>query len=104
MANRSVLLRYQTIATYHNIPKHFQKCGYDTHPVCTHHSILLLKLLKSVAKYGWHLSNLVVLIHRNIFVQIELHKWLDKPFEDHNNPPDFLVRGGTYKLWLKLKD
>lgn len=48
-------------------------------------TILMLKALKNQAKYSWHLSNLVAFIRLNIFVKIELHKWLDKPFYD---PPD----------------
>lgn len=43
-------------------------------------TILLLKLMKYSAKYNWYLSNLVAFIRLNIFVKIELQKWLDKPF------------------------
>jgi hypothetical protein len=50
-------------------------------------TILLLKAMKATAKFGWHLSNLVAFIRLNIFVKIELQKWLDKPFEDHEKPP-----------------
>ena len=45
-------------------------------------TILMLKAMKNQAKYGWHLSNLVAFIRLNIFVKIELQKWLDQPFED----------------------
>ena len=45
-------------------------------------TILILKALKAIAKYSWHLSNLVAFIRLNIFVKIELQKWLDKPFEE----------------------
>ena len=45
-------------------------------------TILMLKAMRNQAKYGWHLSNLVAFIRLNIFVKIELQKWLDKPFED----------------------
>ena len=52
-------------------------------------TILLLKVMKATAKYGWQLSNLVAFIRLNIFVKIELQKWLDKPFDDHSKaPPD----------------
>ncbi|MGL4631036.1 MAG: IS4 family transposase, partial [Leadbetterella sp.] len=44
-------------------------------------TILILKYLKSIAKYDWHLSNLVAFIRLNIFVKIDLQTWLDKPFE-----------------------
>lgn len=46
-------------------------------------TILVLKALKAMAKFGWHLSNLVAFIRLNLFVKIELQLWLDKPFEEH---------------------
>jgi hypothetical protein len=45
-------------------------------------TILILKVLKEVAKFAWQLSNLVAFIRLNLFVKIDLQKWLDKPFED----------------------
>ncbi len=45
-------------------------------------TILLLKVMKHQAKYSWYLSNLVAFIRLNVFVKIELQKWLDKPFDD----------------------
>lgn len=45
-------------------------------------TILILKVLKEIAKFGWQLSNLVAFIRLNLFVKIDLQKWLDKPFED----------------------
>ena len=45
-------------------------------------TILLLKTLQKEAKYTWHLSNLVSFIRLNLFVKIDLKKWLDKPFLD----------------------
>jgi hypothetical protein len=45
-------------------------------------TILILKALKAIAKYGWQLSNLVAFIRLNLFVKIELQKWLDKPFDE----------------------
>lgn len=45
-------------------------------------TILILKYLKAMAKYSWHLSNLVSFLRLNLFVKIELQKWLDKPFKD----------------------
>ena len=44
-------------------------------------TILLLKVLKSMAKYNWYLSNLMAFIRLNLFVKINLRQWLDKPFE-----------------------
>lgn len=50
-------------------------------------TILMLKFLKAIAKYPWHLSNLVSFLRLNLFVKISLQKWLDKPFEiDVGNP------------------
>lgn len=53
-------------------------------------TILLLKVLKSMAKYNWYLSNLMAFIRLNLFVKINLRQWLDKPFELrpklHQNP------------------
>lgn len=45
-------------------------------------TILVLKALKAMAKYKWHLSNLVAFIRLNIFVKINLQDWLDAPFEE----------------------
>ena len=45
-------------------------------------TILVLKALKAMAQFKWHLSNLVAFIRLNIFVKIDLHTWLDKPFQD----------------------
>lgn len=62
-------------------------------------TILLLKVLKATAKYGWHLSNLVAFIRLNIFVKIELQTWLDKPFEPHEKPPDYPTQGVLFPNW-----
>jgi IS4 transposase len=45
-------------------------------------TILLLKTLQKGANHQWHLSNLVSFIRLNLFVKIDLKKWLDKPFLD----------------------
>jgi hypothetical protein len=45
-------------------------------------TILVLKALKAMAKFNWHLSNLVAFIRLNLFVKINLQQWLDKPFDD----------------------
>jgi hypothetical protein len=45
-------------------------------------TILVLKALKAMAKFNWHLSNLVAFIRLNLFVKINLQLWLDKPFDD----------------------
>lgn len=56
-------------------------------------TILLLKAMKATANFRWHLSNLVAFIRLNIFVKIELQKWLDRPFEDHEKPPQKSQQG-----------
>jgi hypothetical protein len=50
-------------------------------------TILMLKFLKAVAKYSWHLSNLVSFLRLNLFVKISLQKWLDDPFEKDVGKP-----------------
>jgi len=50
-------------------------------------TILILKALKAMAKYNWHLSNLVAFIRLNLFVKINLQYWIDNPFEENNEPP-----------------
>lgn len=62
-------------------------------------TILMLKALKAMAKFNWHLSNLVAFIRLNLFVKINLQDWLDKPFEEHNNPR---ARIFTRSSFLKL--
>lgn len=56
-------------------------------------TILILKFLKAIAKFNWHLSNLVSFIRLNLFVKIELQLWLDKPFEEHKEPPEKIIQG-----------
>lgn len=56
-------------------------------------TIMLLKVMKAIAKYGWHLSNLVAFIRLNIFVKIDLQKWLDRPFQEHDKPPNIDPQG-----------
>jgi len=50
-------------------------------------TILILKALKTQAKHPWYLSNLVAFIRLNLFVKIELHKWIDNPFTKKQPPP-----------------
>lgn len=49
-------------------------------------TIVLLKYLKELAKYGWNLSNLTAFIRLNLFVKINLQQWLDKPFRARGSP------------------
>lgn len=56
-------------------------------------TILILKVLKAMAKYNWHLSNLVAFIRLNLFVKINLQLWLDNPFEDHQRNMSESIQG-----------
>jgi hypothetical protein len=56
-------------------------------------TILVLKYLKALSKYPWRLSNLVAFIRLNLFVKIDLQKWLDKPFEDPPEPNKEYLQG-----------
>ena len=56
-------------------------------------TILILKALKAMAKYRWHLSNLVAFIRLNLFVKIDLLLWLDKPFEEPPDPVEKYIQG-----------
>lgn len=56
-------------------------------------TILILKALKAMAKHRWYLSNLVGFIRLNLFVKIDLHRWLDHPFEGRASPPAAGIQG-----------
>jgi hypothetical protein len=58
-------------------------------------TILILKVLKAMAKFTWYLSNLVSFIRLNLFVKIDLQLWLDKPFEEiiTESPPQNNLQG-----------
>lgn len=43
-------------------------------------TILLLTFLKLKASFNWHMSNLVTFIRLNLFVKIDLWKWINEPF------------------------
>ena len=56
-------------------------------------TILVLKAMKAMAKFNWHLSNLVAFIRLNLFVKIELQLWLNNPFEEPKEPDILNVQG-----------
>lgn len=56
-------------------------------------TILILKALKTQAKHSWYLSNLVAFIRLNLFVKVDLHKWLDNPFAKEQPPPNKYRQG-----------
>ncbi|WP_286437478.1 transposase [Myroides odoratimimus] len=56
-------------------------------------TILILKALRAQSKFGWHLSNLVAFIRLNLFVKIELQKWLNNPLNEIEKPPPKIQQG-----------
>ena len=56
-------------------------------------TILILKALKKQAKHPWYLSNLVAFIRLNLFVKVDLHKWLDNSFAKEQPPPCKYIQG-----------
>ena len=60
-------------------------------------TILILKFLQQLAKYGWRLSNLVAFIRLNLFVKIDLQKWLDKPFDEPPKPITVQIQGVLFE-------
>lgn len=56
-------------------------------------TILVLKYLKALSQFGWRLSNLVSFIRLNLFVKIDLQKWLDKPFDEPPKQTNLPIQG-----------
>ncbi len=55
---------------------------------CSLIAMLLIKYLKNKARYKWHLSNLITILRINLFVKIDMWKWVHKPIiEKANSPP-----------------
>ena len=48
-------------------------------------AIVLLKALQQMAKYKWHLSNLINALRLHLFAKIALYQFIDKPFEKSNH-------------------
>jgi len=61
-------------------------------------TILVLKYLKVLAKYNWYLSNLVAFLRINLFVKIDLQKWLDEPFLKKGKPPNIEAQWVLFNL------
>lgn len=62
-------------------------------------TILILKYLKALAKYNWYLSNLVAFLRINLFVKINLQKWLDEPFLKKKKPPNIGIQGVLFDFY-----
>jgi hypothetical protein len=56
-------------------------------------TILVLKYLKALSEFGWRLSNLVAFIRLNLFVKIDLQRWLDKPFDEPPKNMNYATQG-----------
>ena len=61
-------------------------------------TILILKVLKELAKYAWQLSNLVAFIRLNLFVKINLQNWLDYPFEKPPEMDKSIIQGVLFEI------
>ena len=59
-------------------------------------TLLLMKYLKEISKYGWSLSNLIAFLRMNLFVKIQLSEWLDNPFKP---PEDFSMENRQQSLF-----
>ena len=57
-------------------------------------SYLMLRYLKSIAKYGWSFSNLIAALRGCLFLKIDLNGFLDEPFK----PPGELITDGKQEL------
>jgi Transposase DDE domain/Domain of unknown function (DUF4372) len=44
-------------------------------------SMLLVKILHMRSRFGWHLSNFMVLLRQQLFVYRDLWKWINDPFQ-----------------------
>lgn len=61
-------------------------------------TILILKVLKEIAKFKWQLSNLVAFIRLNLFVKIDLQIWLDNPFEKPPERDNSVIQGVLFEI------
>jgi len=54
---------------------------------CSMIAMLLIAYLKQKADFKWHLSNLITFLRINLFVKIDLWKWVNKPILVREKPP-----------------
>lgn len=54
---------------------------------CSMIAILIINYLKIKAKFKWHLSNLITFFRINLFVKIDLWKWVDNPIIEKAHAP-----------------
>jgi hypothetical protein len=50
-------------------------------------AMLLVKILHMKSRFGWHLSNFIVLLRQQLFVYRDLWKWIDDPFQAPETTP-----------------
>jgi len=56
---------------------------------CSMIAMLLMGYLKAKSEFKWHLSNLITFLRINLFVKIDLWKWINEPItQDANAPPE----------------
>jgi len=60
-------------------------------------TILLLKVLRNLAKHKWYLSNLVSFVRINLFVKIDLFHWLDYPFHQPHSQANYGTQGSLFE-------
>ncbi len=58
---------------------------------CAMIAALLLRYLQTIAKFSWHMSNLVEFLRINLMSKIELMKWLDNPFARDENESSMML-------------
>ena len=55
-------------------------------------AMLLVKILHMRSRFGWHLSNFMVLLRQQLFVYRDLWKWIDDPFQAPETAPSPQLR------------
>ncbi|NBC02086.1 MAG: IS4 family transposase [Bacteroidetes bacterium] len=69
---------------------------------CSMIAMLLISYLKQKARYKWNLSNLITFLRINLFVKIQLWRWVNKPvLEKVNSPPENTLFNSPGGLNLK---
>lgn len=80
----------------HNLSKKDEptyKCPNEPDMDRINRDVLLLKFLRSLAKYGWKLSNLVALIRLNLFVKLACKSGLTTLLPSSKQAPAFHTEG-----------
>jgi len=53
-------------------------------------AMLIIKYLHHLSMFSWSLSNLVSLLHWNLFTYRDLREWLNDPFETRPAEPELV--------------